>query len=93
MEKYTNEDRIKFLKEIYGDEKPIYIFCPICDNLLEVESIGYFGLRRCLSCDYKYQQTGSYGSEVTINNQIYELDDMFDDSEKLDQKIKELRPT
>jgi hypothetical protein len=85
----------KILEDAWGDERPIWIFCPICNKVLESEGINFImnghGRVECKCCEYKYQQRGSYASLVTIKNERFGLDDMFSDSEKMYARIAELK--
>jgi hypothetical protein len=83
------DDYKKLLQEIWGDEKPIWVFCPICDEVLESDGFGHYGKRQCTACKYTFQQNGSYASIVTISGKRYDLDDMFDDSNAMHLAIAE----
>ena len=79
-------------KEILEKEKPKWAFCPICEKILEGEGfMGGAGRKYCQNCEYVYQEQGSYASLVTIKQESFSLDDMFDDSKKLDARIAELK--
>ncbi len=71
--------------------KPLYVYCPLCEELLDRDTPSPFQILFCESCGYKYQKQGSYASRVTIGERSFGLDDMFDDSETLDEHINEIR--
>ena len=82
--------REEIIKHLWGDERPIYAFCPICEGVLERSGpFSGFGKATCSKCEYEYQQCGSYASRVTIKGSRFGLDDMFDDSEKMNKRIEE----
>ncbi len=74
------------------ENRPLWVFCPICDKVLGGEcTMNGVGHRECKDCKYEYTQHGSYAALVRINGEGFDLDDMFDDSEKMHQRIAELR--
>lgn len=92
LDTMSNEDYKKFLQDAWDGKKPIWVFCPICEEILEGDGcLNGFGKRTCKDCKYEYQQQGSYASRVTINGQSFGLDDMFDDSDKMYHIIAELK--
>ncbi len=89
---YTMTDDVKeIIKSVWASDKvkPIWIFCPICEDVLETS--GMFGPSSCKDCQYSYQQMGSYASQVRIGDQGFGLDDMFDDRDKMYKVIAEKR--
>ncbi len=88
----VDEEYKAFLKAHWGDEMPIWVFCPICEDVLDGEgAFNGFGKRNCSDCDYEYRQEGSYASLVTIKGERFGLDDMFSDSEEMHKRIAELK--
>jgi hypothetical protein len=91
----SRDDLRQLVQKSWGDEKPIFVFCPLCDEILETNGYGPFSSKICPKGHYVFQSQGSYASRVTINvtgkEERFWLDDMFDDSEKMHDRIKEIK--
>lgn len=73
----------------------IWAVCPLCGQSLEGNGFGGLGRAKCEKGHYEYCAMGSYASEGTIIidgvEEKFHFDDMFDDSDKFDIRVKQLR--